>query len=77
MIRASGGEGGVPYLAKGKQRGGSKGKIKYRGATSAGKWETSVNPRLIEEAIAKLSHSGEIRKECSKLFCGVGAEGIR
>ena len=77
MIRASGGEGGVPCLAKGKQRVGSKGKIKNRGAASAAKGEASVDPRLIEEAKAKLSHPGEIRKECSKFLCGVGAEGIR
>ena len=56
---------------------GSKGKIKNRGATSTVKGETSVNPRLIEEAKAKLSHPGEIRKGCSKFLCGVGAKGIR
>ena len=58
------------------QRGGSKGKIKHRGATGAAKRETSVNPRLVEEAKAQLSHRGEVWKGCSKFFCGVGAEGI-
>ena len=77
MIRASGGQGSVPCLAEREQRGGCKGKIKNRGATGAAKEEMSVNPRLVEEAKAQLSHPGEVRKGGSKFFCGVGAEGIR
>ena len=77
MIRASGGEGGVPCLAKGEQRGGSKEKIKKRRATSGAKGEMSVNTRLVEEAKAQLRHPGEIWKGGSKFICGVGAEGIR
>ena len=76
MVQASGGEGGVPCLAKGKQRRGSKGKSMNRRTTSTAKGETSVNTRLIEEAKAQLRHPGEIWKGCSKSICGVGAEGI-
>ena len=76
MIRASGGEGSIPCLAKGKQQGGSKGEIKNQGATSGAKWETGVHPRLIEEAKANLGNPGEIRKGCGKFFRVMRAEGI-
>ena len=76
MIRACGGERGIPCLAKGKERGGSKEKIKNRGATSAAKADAGVHPRLIEEAKANLSHPGETRKGCGKFYCGMSAEGV-
>ena len=76
MVRASGGEGGIPCLTKGKQRGGSKGKIKNRRSARAAKGEASVNARLIEKAKAQLGRPGKVRKRYSKFFCGVGAERI-
>ena len=60
MIRASGGEGGVPYMAKVKQRGGSEEKIKNRRAARTAKGETSVDTRLIEEAEAQLGRSRKV-----------------
>ena len=52
MVRASGGERGVPRLAKGEQRGGSKGKIRHGRSARAAKGEMSVDTRLIEKAKA-------------------------
>ena len=77
MVRASGGEGGVPCLAKVKQCGGTKGEIMNRGAPGAPKGETSVDTRLVEGTKAQLRHPEEIQKGRSKFFCLVGAEGIR
>ena len=52
MVRASGGEGDVPCLAKGKQRGGSKGKIENRWSARAAEGKTSVNAALVKKAKA-------------------------
>ena len=54
VVRASGGEGGVPCLAKGKQQRGSKGKIKNRRAARATEGTAGINARLIEKAKAQL-----------------------
>ena len=77
MIRARGEAGGIPCLANGKQRRGSKAKSKNRVAANATKGEAGVHGRQIEEARANLSHPGEIRRECGKFFCGMRAEAIR
>ena len=52
VIRASGGVGGVPCLAKGKQRRGSKGKIKDRWTARAAEGKTDIDTGLIEKAKA-------------------------
>ena len=54
MVRASGGEGGIPCLTKGEQRGGSKGKSKGRESARATKWEASVDAGLVEVAKGQL-----------------------
>ena len=52
MVRVSGGKVGVPRLAKGKQPGGSKGKIKNRRSARAAGGKTSINAGLVEKAKA-------------------------
>ena len=52
VVRARRGERGVPCLAKGKRRRGSKGKIKKRRPARAAEGETGINTRLIEKAKA-------------------------
>ena len=46
------GTGSVPYRAKGKQRRGSKGKIKDRRSAGAAKGKAAIDARLIEKAKA-------------------------
>ena len=54
MVRACGGEGGIPCQTKGKQQGVSKGKIKNTLSAGAAKGEASVDAGLIEKAKAQL-----------------------
>jgi len=76
VVRAGGGEGGVPLGDEGAEGGIRECKVQNRGPRNGVKWEPTVYPGGVEKVVRDVESGIKVASRNGKLPFGQGATGI-